>query len=878
RLDPDAGVMAQFVWFTPAADTPADTGRLLIVLHHLVVDGVSWRILLPDLAAAWQHVRGRAPRPARAGTSLRLWTHALAEEATAPARAAELPVWQEILAGDEPVLGARELDPARDVTATVETVRVQIPADVTDTLLNKLPSVFHGGVDDGLLAGLALALARWRRTRGESASSALVRLEGHGRAEHLVPGADLSGAVGWFTAMYPVRLDVDGIDVADAFTGGKAAGRALKAVKEQLRAVPDHGIGYGLLRHLAPGTAAALTGGRQPQIGFNYLGKSSGADIPAELRGLGWSLDTTHQDLIAAPDADMPVLSALEISAVAAATDGGGEELTAYFGFPTGVLSRAEVSELAELWVQALTALARHAATPDAGGLTPSDAPLVDVGQEEIESWEARFGKLAEVWPTTPAQSGILFQATLTGGTFDPYHIQLVFHLTGEVHPERMRRAGQALLDRYPILRAAFVNRADGDIVQVVPEAVTLPWQHHDLTGADEADRTETFERFLERDRTTYFDAEAPPLLRLALADLAPDRSELVLTAHHTLYDGWSTPLLLQDLLLLYAADGDPSGLPATRDYGDFLSWLARQDREESARVWAAELEGFEEPTLLAPGFTGTEDEGRGQVDVTVPREVARQLDRLAAEWGITMNTLVQGAWALLLGELTGRQDVVFGATVSGRPPAVPGVESMVGMLINTVPVRVAYAPGDTLAEFLTRLQSRQGGLVEHHYYGLADIQGAVGLQSLFDTLVVFESFPGNGDGLSAASDAAGGITFDSFSPSAGNHYPLCLMAAVDPYLECIIQYAPGAFDQDTVEGYAARLVRFLEQLAATPGLRIAQVEPLEPAERDRMLATLNDTAGPAREVTLTELVEAQVARTPDAVAVVAGGESLTYA
>ncbi|MEI5102903.1 amino acid adenylation domain-containing protein [Streptomyces sp. PmtG] len=876
RLDPHAGVMAQFVWFTPA--TAGESGRLLIVLHHLVVDGVSWRVLLPDLALAWQRVRdGGLPQLAQPGTSLRRWVHALAEEATSPQRVAELAVWQEVLAGDDPLIGARELDPARDVTDTVDTVRVQIPADVTGTLLNTVPTVFHGGVDDGLLTGLALALARWRQTRGTSAASALVRLEGHGREEHLVPGADLSGTVGWFTAMYPVRLDVTGVDIDDAFAGGKAAGKALKAVKEQLRAVPDNGMGYGLLRHLNAETAATLAKARQPRIGFNYLGKSSSADLPAELRGLGWGGDTTHQDLIPAPDADMPVLSALEISAVAADT-AAGEELTAYFGFPTGVLSREEVTDLAGLWVEALTALAQHATAPDAGGLTPSDAPLVKVGQDEIEAWEDRFGKLAKVWPATSAQSGILFQSTLAGASFDPYHIQLVFHLTGEVDPERMRRAGQALLDRYPVLRAAFVNRADGDVVQVVPEHVALPWQHLDLTAADEAERTEAFERFLEQDRTTYFDAANPPLIRIGLAVLERERPELVITAHHVLYDGWSTPMLLQDLLMLYAADGDPSGLPATRDYGDFLSWLTRQDQEVSARVWAEELEGVEEPTVLAPGFEGADDEGRGQVDITIPRDVTRKLDRVAADLGITMNTLVQGAWALVLGELTGRQDVVFGTTVSGRPPAVTGVESMVGMLINTVPVRVSYAPGDTFAEFLTRLQSRQGSLVDHHYYGLADIQRATGQQTLFDTLVVFESFPVDDDGLSAASDAKGGVGYDGFRPSAGNHYPLCLMAAAAPHLEGIIQYALGAFDQETVEQYAARLVGFLRQLAANPELRIAQLESLEPAERDRMLAVLNDTSGPAREVTLTELFEAQVARTPDAVAVVCEGESLTYA
>ncbi|MEU9136993.1 amino acid adenylation domain-containing protein [Streptomyces sp. NPDC048404] len=874
RLDPDAGVMAQFVRFT--CDTEAD--RLLIVLHHLVVDGVSWRILLPDLVAAWQRVKtGLEPRPAPAGTSLRRWTHALAEQAATAGRIAELPLWQDILAGDEPVLGARPLDPARDVTSTVDTVRVQLPADVTATLLNTVPALFRGGVDDGLLAGLALALARWRRTRRLPATPALVRLEGHGREDHLVPGADLSATIGWFTAMYPVGLDVTGIDLADAFAGGPAAGRAVKAVKEQLRAVPDHGMGYGLLRHLNAKTAPALARLRRPQIGFNYLGKASGADIPEELRGLGWTPDTTHRDLIAAPDADMPVLSALEINAVATDT-GDGDELTAYFGFPTGVLSREDVTELAALWTQALTALAHHATTPDAGGLTPSDAPLVPVGQAEIDAWEARFGTLAKIWPATPAQSGILFQAKLAGASFDPYHIQLVFHLSGRVDPQRMHRAGQALLDRHPVLRAAFVDRADGDLVQVIPRSVTLPWRHLDLTALDAPQREETFERFLTEDQKAYFDADTPPLMRLALAVLDPDRPELVLTAHHALYDGWSTPLLMQDLLLLYASDGDASALPATRDYGDFLSWLTRQDPEEAARAWAAELDGIGEPALLAPDSADTDDGVRDQVEVALPVEEAHELVRRSSELGITVNTLVQGAWALLLGQLTGRQDVVFGATVSGRPPAVTDVESMVGMFINTLPVRVTHAPGDTVGEVLERLQRRQAGLAEHHHHGLAEIQKSAGVRSLFDTLVVFESYPVDREGLEDASDAADGITFTGLRPSAGNHYALCLTAAADPHLQLVIQYAPGVFDRDTVETYADRLVRLLRQLAADPALRIARIDALQEGERERMLAPFDDAAARARHVTLTELVEAQVARIPDKVAVAAAGESLTYA
>ncbi|MER7056138.1 amino acid adenylation domain-containing protein [Streptomyces sp. NPDC000351] len=873
RLDPDAGVMAQFVRFTSATD--AD--RLLIVLHHLVVDGVSWRILLPDLVSAWQRVRdGLPPQRAGAGTSLRRWTHALADEAAAPERVAELPVWQEILRGEEPPLGSRETDPARDVAATVETVRVQVPADVTRTLLDTVPSVFRGGADDGLLAALALALVRWRRTRGVPGSAALVRLEGHGREEHLVPGADLSGTVGWFTAMYPVRLDLAGVDVADAFAGGPAAGRAVKAVKEQLRAVPDNGIGYGLLRHLNPATAAALTGQRQPQIGFNYLGKSSAADLPEELRGLGWTPDTTHRDLIAAPDADMPVLSALEINAVATATP-AGDQLTAYFGFPTGVLSRDEVTELAGLWVEALTALARHAEAPDAGGLTPSDAPLVDVSQEEIDTWEARFGRLAEVWPVTPAQSGMLFHTMLAGSSFDAYHMQMVFHLSGGIDAERMRRAGQALLDRHANLRAAYVEQADGDVVQVVPRAVTLPWRHLDLTGAGGTEATGTFERFLAEDRAAHFDRDAPPLFRLALAVLGPERTELVMTAHHVLFDGWSTPLLMRDLLLLYAYDGDQCALPAVRGYGDFLTWRARQDREESARAWAAELEGLQEPTLLVPGAEGAGDDGLGRVEVALPPEVARDAGRAAAELGVTVNSLVQGAWALLLGQLTGRQDVVFGATVSGRPPAVTDVESMVGLFINTLPVRVRYEPGDTLADILTRLQNRQAGLLEHHHHALTEIQRAAGLRSLFDTLVVFESYPVDRESLGAALDATAGITLTGMTADTGTNYPLTLMALVEPHLQLSLQYAEKVLDRETVETYAARLVRVVRQLTATPGLPAARLETLDAAERHRLLAGFNDTAEPTPDTTIGGLVEAQTARTPDETAVVAEGVTLTY-
>ncbi|WP_256257235.1 condensation domain-containing protein, partial [Streptomyces sp. MUSC 14] len=442
-----------------------------------------------------------------------------------------------------------------------------------------------------------------------------------------------------------------------------------------------------------------------------------------------------------------------------------------------------------------------------------------------------RFGKLAKVWPATPAQSGLLFHSMLVGSTFDAYHMQLVFHLSGRVDPERMHRAGQALLDRYPALRAAFVDRADGELVQVIPESVTLPWQHLDLTTVDEPERTDTFERFLEQDRAAHFEKDTPPLMRLSLVVVQPERAELVLTAHHVLFDGWSTPLLMQDLLLLYAADGDPTGLPITPDYDDFLALYTRQDHEESARAWAAELDGVQEPTLLVPR-TGAQHDSAGIGNLEVAFDDKHGLSRLAARFGVTLNSLVQGAWAVLLANLTGRSDIVFGATVSGRPPAVKNVDDMVGLFINTIPVRVRCERQITFADLLTELQNRQAALLDHHHHSLAEIQQATGLSALFDTMVVFESFPVDREAIFEANSSAG-VAITGLRPFAGSHYPVMLAAAAEPQLQMALQYQQDLLDQDAAADIAARFVRVLEQVVADPSMPISTIEVLGQDERE---------------------------------------------
>ncbi|MGW2090115.1 non-ribosomal peptide synthetase, partial [Streptomyces sp. NPDC001880] len=435
-----------------------------------------------------------------------------------------------------------------------------------------------------------------------------------------------------------------------------------------------------------------------------------------------------------------------------------------------------------------------------------------------------------------------------------------------------------ALIDRYPNLRVAFVPDTTGGHVQLVVDDVELPWQEVDLRHLDDAaERERAYEDLLARDLRTNFDPARPPLLRMTLVRTGDEQCELVFTAHHVLFDGWSLPVLVQGLLRLHASYGDAAALPRARGFREFLVWLAEQDQELAARAWERELEGIQEPTLLAPAVPErTEDSGVGQVEVPIPAPEAEALARRAADLGVTLNTLVQSAWALLLGGVTGRQDVVFGATVSGRPPALAEVDSMVGLFINTLPVRVSYTQGETLAEVVTGLQSRQAALLDHHHHALTQMHQQTGLSVLFDTMIAFESFPVDQAGLSRASSEAE-IAITGTRPFAGTHYPLTVIAAADPLLRLTLHHQRDILGREAVTDLAGRLARILRQIAAEPRRRVTDLELLSPSERQWALHEVNEAAHAAAPATVPAILEQQAAGTPDAEALVCGEDSLTY-
>ncbi|WP_053760602.1 non-ribosomal peptide synthetase [Streptomyces sp. AS58] len=500
-----------------------------------------------------------------------------------------------------------------------------------------------------------------------------------------------------------------------------------------------------------------------------------------------------------------------------------------------------------------------------------ASTPLVDADPAELAGIQgARPLAVEELLPLAPLQQGFYFHA-LSGG--DAYVVQQVLDLAGPVDGAALRRAAQRLLDRHAPLRAAFRRRPDGTPVQIIVRDVELPWREVDLTGRDAALRETLGDEVAAQERAAGFDLASPPLLRCALVRLGEERGRLVLTFHHIVADGWSLPVLHRELMAHYGTD--TPALPAVTPYRDFLRRLAARDHEAAREAWRTALSGLDEPTRLVGAPAGGPPGQPAHVRVELSESTTARLGERARELGVTLGTVVQGAWGLLLGRLTGRDDVVFGTTVSGRDSRVEGITSMVGLFINTLPTRFRWGPGATLGTLLSRLQQEQTQLLDHEHLGLAEIQrlaGHAGAGELFDTLVVFENYPAETDLRDASGRVA--ITGDAFHDAV--HYPLALVVKPGRRLDLRLKHHSERLDGDRARALGERLVRVLEAIADDPARSAASVELLSPDEALRAHPSGEDRSVPG--TTLAQAFAAQVGRTPGATAVVFEGERLTYA
>jgi amino acid adenylation domain-containing protein/non-ribosomal peptide synthase protein (TIGR01720 family) len=836
-LDVEAGRVVRAIWFDTGDDQP---GRLMLVAHRLVVDGVSLRILIDDLRTAWQAVTaGTRPHLPAVGTSLAAWTQALHEWA---ARQHEhLDFWRAQLTDAEPGPGS---------TAERREITVSLPAAITRQVLGPATTAVRGDVNDVLLTAYALAVVGWRRREGLSArSDVLVELESHGRFD-LGRDLDLSRTVGWFTSLHPIRLDPGDTD---------SVGSAAERVKTQLRAVTDNGLSYGALRHLTPEGADALGALPQPRLGFNYLGRFSDAEAD------GWG---------PAPEGD-PVTPTRYLLGHAVGLNAytrdraTGPELVATWSWTSTRITEDAVHRLATAWFDALTAFAQWTADGGQVRLSPADVPYARLDQDGVDTVARRIPGIVDILPLTPLQSGLLFHAHFDMSADDPYVVQRVFELEGPVDAARLRAAAQRIVNRHAALRAAFVTVGNTS-VQAIVGRCTLPWRYIDL--GDRADAAAALDEIVATDRRQRFDLTRPPLTRFTLVRLGADRYRLVVTNHHLVMDGWSAGIVLEDLVRGYA---DDTALPVPAAMAGYFQWLSTQDVPAAAAAWRDYLAGIDGATRVRSGpDTGV----LTQVSAELSTVDTTALGRAGARAHLTVNTVVQGAWAILLGLLTRSDEVVFGMTVSGRAPDLPDLDRMVGLFINTVPMRAWLAPSTPVRELLAGLQRDQLDLSPHHHLGLVDIQRAAGTGELFDTSVVFENHPVG----EAALDVPGtGVRLAGAAARDTAHDALSLTVVPGERLRLRLDVRPNDTfmpEPDAAQRVLDLVVRLLNALATDLDRPLGTIELTSAADRATLahIASTVDKAIPG--IGLHQTFEHQARRTPEAPAVIDEQGAVTYA
>ncbi|MGI5506273.1 amino acid adenylation domain-containing protein [Lentzea sp. CA-135723] len=813
--------------------------RLLLVAHHLVVDGLSWRILVEDLERAYQ--QAKAGQPISLGvrtTGFADWSGRLREAAGNGLFDDEIGHWSGI--------AGRAATQESTVDST-RTVTVTLSADDTDALLYEVPALYRTEISDVLLTALGTAFTSWT---GDD--RALIALEGHGREEDLFDGVSLSRTVGWFTSYYPVELDVRAPALADR----------IKSVKEQLRAVPRHGIGYGALRYLG---AADRVPDVRPSLSFNYLGQwDAGAGGYALVQRL------SQVELVQARrDRRMH-----EIDVVGVVS---GEQLSFEVVYSAGRHAEAEVRSFAESFSARLREIIAHCRTPEAGGRTPSDFPLAALDQSTLDRLVGDGRAIADIHQLTPAQNGILFDSLMDTKS-GVYLGQFEAVLEGVTRPELFAAAWQDAAHNATVLRTRIVWEGLEGPVQLVHRDVELPVVHLDWRDLGAGEREQELAALREADRIAGLDLTVAPAARVTLIRLTDSRIRLLWTVHHLVMDGTSAYQVLGEVFVRYALlTGRQVTRPAPRrPFADFVRWLRDCDERAVREFWTAELAGLTAPTALpfdiAPS-TGHRSASTATVEVGVDAE---GLVTWARQHRLTLNTLVQGAWALLLSRYGGERDVVFGATVSGRPADLLDADKIVGPMINTLPVRVAVDGGADLVSWLAGIQRAQVAAREYGWISLAEAHACSGLPadtSLFDSVVVFENYPVDHDAA-----AANGLELIEVTATEVSGYPLALVVYPGDGLRLSLRYDPELFTEDTAREFADRLGRVLASIAESEVTSVRELRLISPGEYRRTVHDWTATESAySVDRRMDELIAEQARRDPHAVAVEDGDQVLTY-
>ena len=844
--------------------------RLLIVIHHLVVDGVSWRILIEDIDTLYRQYKksSRLVLPLKTD-SYKKWAKRLYEYAVNGFSHAEKTYWEAIESTEiEPI--TKDYNEEHNYVKDAITLSSNLTPEQTRLLLTDVNHAYGTEINDILLAALAASI---RKTWGHR--KCLIALEGHGR-EDILNDMNLNRTVGWFTSIFPVILDMSYEDDLSL---------QIKTVKENLHQVPHKGIGHGILKYLVPGENGTRMKSRlNPQVSFNYLGQFN-----AELEQISFKTVAEGMGKRQSPERERKY----EIEVFGTII---GKELNLGVTFNQRQYRKETIETLLSFFQMELNRLISFCTAKKNKEFTPSDYSYKKLSIETLDRLTAQYEQAIEdIYILTPMQEGMLF-STLYDKDSTVYFEQTSYRLHGRLDVEISRKSFNELVNRHDILRTAFIYEGKGieRPLQVVLKNRTVKLLYEDLRAMgvgmkDGRDRQENYiKEFKETDRKSSFDLSKDVLMRIAILQLGDTEYEFNWSHHHILMDGWCSRLLIAEFFEIYKShlENRPFRLAPVQPYRTYIQWLDRQDRNESKAYWDKYLEDYDQwvkipGKVLQKGEPQTDDKGyrNARLSILVEKEPTIRLNKLAASHNVTLNTVMQSAWGLLLGKYNNKEDVVFGGVVSGRPADIEGVEKMIGLFINTIPVRIRFNEKTTFTGLIERTQEKAVASEPFHYYPLSEIQASHPLkQNLINHVFIFENYPITdkiNDMVSTEGrDNRGALwNVSNIERFEQGNYDFDIMVGPGEELNVIFFYNANAYEEDFVEGVGRHFKNILLQVLNNPEHKVDEISLLTEEEIKRLLLEFNNPAAAYPEdKTLQQLFEEQVERIPNHVAVAGPG------
>ncbi|WP_410985748.1 amino acid adenylation domain-containing protein, partial [Bacillus cereus] len=814
--------------------------HLLIAIHHLVVDGVSWRILFEDFVEGYNRaLKGEKIVFQSKTHSFKDWGLYLQQQAQSELLQNEIPYWEGLEKANCKLLKTDyEYSEESSKQKYVKSVDIQLSKEETEELLKNTNRAYNTEINDILLTALGLTVQEWT-----SEEQVLINLEGHGR-EKIEGDIDISRTIGWFTTHYPVLL---------MMKKEKKLSYFIKYVKETLRNVPNKGIGYGILAYLREGSAIKNI---KPQISFNYLGQ-----FDETVHHESLELSNLAKGNSISPEAE----SLYDIDINGTLVD---HRLGFTFAYSSQKYNQSTMRRLAEAYKKYLLAIIHHCREQEMVELSPSDYSANDLTLDELEELKEKYKEftIQDIYPLTPMQEGMLFHSLIDADS-QAYFEQKSFTSKGGIDLEILEQSFNKLIERYDVLRTIIIHENVKTPKQVIVEKRKTSIHYEDISGLTEEQKSEYINRFQLEDRKRGFKLSEDILLRMSVIKVNHEEYKVIWSSHHILMDGWCSGIIMKDFFALYSAEKNNHNisLKTPTPYVNYINWLQKQPKQTAKNYWEKYVDGYVNHAQFPGSVLKTSAQfNKEKLEFHVDKKITESLLKVSKQAQVTINTVIQTAWGILLQKYTGLNDVVFGSVVSGRNAVVDGIEEMIGLFINTIPIRIKNDTATNFIELVKAIQKDSLESTKYDYYPLAEIQSlSEAKQKLVNHILVFQNYYVDDEVMESNSLVDFEITDVTLYEQ--NNYDLGVMVLPNDELTVRFSYNSNVYDSNSMNRLKDHFIRIMEIISDNPAVTVSDIDITTDDERHQLLEEFNKTqVDYSRGKTLQELFEAQVDERPD--------------